>query len=115
MVLIFAQKGNAEHLMQRLRSRKVLGFITVWLTALVLVFGNFGRIDAVNANTKCTIRESPLLERRGSPTDPCVGWNVTDPDSVAVNDALAVSINRFLSFKIGFRDVVDRLKLRDGT
>jgi hypothetical protein len=50
MILVFAQKGNPEHLMQCLGGGKVLGFFSVRLTALVLVLGNFGRIDAVDAN-----------------------------------------------------------------
>jgi hypothetical protein len=111
MILIFAQKGNTQHLMQCFGGCKVLGFFSIRLTALVLVLRNFGRIDAVDADTEGAIREGSLLERRGSSTDPVVGWNVPDPDGVAVNNALCEGINGFLFGKEGFGDVVDRLKL----
>jgi hypothetical protein len=111
MILIFAQKGNPEHLVQCFGSGKVRRFVSVRLTLLVLVLGNFGRIDAVNADTEGAIRKGSHLERLGSSTGPCVGWNMTDPHSVTVNDALAVGIDCFLLLKVGFRDVVDRLKL----
>jgi hypothetical protein len=90
---------------------KILGFFSIRLTALALALGNFGRIDAIDADTEGAIREGSLLERLGSATNPSVGWNVTDSHSVAVNDALRVGINCFLFGKVGFRDVVDRLKL----
>jgi hypothetical protein len=89
---------------------KVRGLISIRLTFLVLILGNFGRIDAVDADTEGAIREGSHLERRGSSTHPCV-WNVADSHSVAVNDALAVGINGLLLFEVGLRDVVDRLKL----
>jgi hypothetical protein len=111
MILIFAQKGNTEHLVQCFSGGKVLGFFTVRLTALALVLGNFGRIDSVYSNTQSAIREGSLLERRGSSTDPVVGRNVPDSNSVAVNNALCKGINAFLFGKESLWDVVDRLKL----
>jgi hypothetical protein len=50
MILIFAQEGNTEHLVQCFGGCKVLGFFSVRLTALVLVLGNLGRINAIDAN-----------------------------------------------------------------
>jgi hypothetical protein len=43
-------------------------FISVRLTLLVFVLGNFGRIDAVDTDTEGAIREGSHLERRGSST-----------------------------------------------
>jgi hypothetical protein len=90
---------------------KVFGFVSVRLTALALVLGNFGRIDAVNANTEGAIREGSLLEWRGRSTDPVVGRDVADSHGVAVNDALGEGINGFLFGKVSLWNVVDRLKL----